>query len=231
MMGGPGGGMMDGMMEKMGAPKPKNLYPSLMQLPDLPFERRGELEQKAHERMVAGVQAMNTGFAELTDKTAIQDFNAMQLATAMIRAGLTDFESGLATHQALREGKAPRNVAMQWFKQELNLSDQVRTSSNAIFWGMSAFHASVMLVLVLFAIAMIWMYYFKMRRASQLLEKLMAADSSESLDHKTVETSVDEAAANKSSETIKKIQIVAMMPRMIVLLKHFPQISKSQRGC
>tara|TARA_R100000750_G_scaffold27054_2_gene17273 strand:- start:85 stop:2010 length:1926 start_codon:yes stop_codon:yes gene_type:complete len=204
MMGGPGGGMMDGMMEKMGAPKPKNLYPSLMQLPDLPFERRGELEQKAHERMVAGVQAMNTGFAELTDKTAIQDFNAMQLATAMIRAGLTDFESGLATHQALREGKAPRNVAMQWFKQELNLSDQVRTSSNAIFWGMSAFHASVMLVLVLFAIAMIWMYYFKMRRASQLLEKLMAADSSESLDHKTVETSVDEAAANKSSETIKR---------------------------
>ena len=64
MMGGGMGGMMDGMMEKMGAPKPKDLYPSLMELPDLPIERRGELEQEAHARMIAGTKLLGEGFDE-----------------------------------------------------------------------------------------------------------------------------------------------------------------------
>ena len=59
MMGGEMGGMMDGMMEKMGAPKPKDLYPSLMELPDLPIERRGELEREAHARMIAGTRLLS----------------------------------------------------------------------------------------------------------------------------------------------------------------------------
>lgn len=176
-MGGGMGGMMDGMMEKMGAPKPKDLYPSLMELPDLPMERRGELEQEAHGRMIAGTRLLGEGFDELSRSAAGDDFAAMQSATAKIREGLNDFESGLAAHRALREGKAPRNVALQWFKRELNIDDAVNTaSSNALLWGMSPFHTSLMVVLFLFAVAMIWMYFFKMRRAASLLERLSTAD-------------------------------------------------------
>ena len=177
-MGGPQEGAgpqngMGGMMEKMGAPKPKDLYPSLMELPDLPMERRGELEQEAHGRMVAGTRLLSEGFDELSRSAAGDDFAAMQAATEKIREGLSDFESGLAAHRALREGKAPRNVALQWFKRELNIDDAVNgTSSNALLWGMSPFHTSVMVVLVLFAVAMVWMYFFKMRRAATLLERL-----------------------------------------------------------
>ena len=50
MMGEGMAGMMDGMMDKMGAPKPKDLYPSLMNLPDLPQEKRDEIKQLAHHR-------------------------------------------------------------------------------------------------------------------------------------------------------------------------------------
>ena len=182
MMGGQGGGgmggMMDGMMEKMGAPKPKDLYPSLMELPDLPMERRGELEQEAHARMIAGTKLLSEGFDELSRSAAGDDFAAMQAATAKIREGLSDFESGLAAHRALREGKAPRNIALQWFKRELNISDSVNVSrSQELFWGMSPFHTGVMVVLVLFSIAMIWMYFFKMRRAASLLETLATASA------------------------------------------------------
>ena len=178
MMGGGMGGMMDGMMEKMGAPKPKDLYPSLMQLPDLPLERRGELEHEAHGRMIAGTRLLSEGFDELSRSAAGDDFAAMQAATAKIREGLSDFESGLAAHRALREGKAPRNVALQWFKRELNIDDAVNaTSSHSLLWGMSPFHTSVMVVLVLFAVGMIWMYFFKMRRAAALLERLSTANA------------------------------------------------------
>jgi len=173
MMGGKGGGGMGGMMEKMGAPKPKNLYPSLMELPDLPIERRGELEQEAHQRMIAGTRQLNDGFDQLSQSTGRDDFATMQAATVKIREGLGDFESGLATYRALREGKAPRNVALQWFKAEMNLGDGASVaSSNAMLWGMSPFHSIIMAILVLFTAAMIWMYFFKMRRAATLLEKL-----------------------------------------------------------
>ena len=196
MMGGEGGGMMGGgmggMMEKMGAPKPKDLYPSLMELPDLPMERRHELEQEAHGRMIAGTRLLGDGFDELSRSAAGDDFAAMQSATAKIREGLNDFESGLAAHRALREGKAPRNVALQWFKRELNIDDAVNTaSSNALLWGMSPFHTSLMVVLVLFAAAMIWMYFFKMRRAASLLEKLSTENAGPQ----------DVAGANESTNT------------------------------
>ncbi|MDV6031472.1 MAG: 2Fe-2S iron-sulfur cluster binding domain-containing protein [Phycisphaera sp. RhM] len=174
--GGMGGGGMGGMMEKMGAPKPKDLYPSLMELPDLPMERRGELEQEAHQRMITGTRVLSEGFDQLSTSAGSDDFAAMQAATDKIREGLGDFESGLAAHRALREGKAPRNVALQWFKNEMNLSDATRVaSSNAMLWGMTPFHSIIMAILILFAAAMIWMYFFKMRRAAALLDKLAVA--------------------------------------------------------
>lgn len=180
MMGGDGGmmgGGMGGMMEKMGAPKPKDLYPSLMELPDMPLERRGELEQEAHARMISGTQTLISGFDELSQSAAGDDFAAMQAATVRIREGLGEFESGLAAHRALREGKPPRNIALAWFKREMNLNTSpAAVRSNVFLWGMTPFHTSVMAVLMLFAAAMIWMYYFKMRRASALLDRLATAE-------------------------------------------------------
>ncbi len=102
---GMGGMMGGGMMEKMGAPKPKDMYPKLMSLPDLPMEQRAEIKLEAHQRMVNGTILLSQGLDELTDSASTDDFDAMQQATAKMREGLAQFESGLAAHRAIAEGK------------------------------------------------------------------------------------------------------------------------------
>ncbi len=176
MMG--GGGGMGGMMEKMGAPKPKEMYPKLMDLPDLPLEERAQIEQEAHQRMMDGTALLSTGLDELSGAAASDDFATMQAATAKMREGLAQFESGLAAHRALAEGKAPRNVALTWFKREMGLLPLSPVEPGFRLFGMTLFHTSIMAVLMVFVAAMIWMYFFKMRRAAELMEKLAAVEAS-----------------------------------------------------
>ncbi len=168
-----GGGGMGGMMEKMGAPKPKDLYPTLMDLPDLPPTKRLEVEQQAGERMGSGVTLMNKGLDELMQAASRENYAEMQAGTERLREGLTRFESGLAAKRALVEGKAPRNVALNWFKRDMNLLPLA--GANGIHSGLGFFHWFSMALLVGFAVAMIAMYFFKMRRAHALLQRI--ADS------------------------------------------------------
>lgn len=180
MMGGAGG--MGGMMEQMGAPKPKDLYPSLMELPDLPMERRQEIEAQAHERMQSGVGILSEGLDQLSTAAPTDNYQAMEEATAIMREGMAQFESGLAAHRAIAEGKAPRNVALRWFKREMNLFPASAAVGSEMF-GLAprSFHYVVIALLGSFSIAVVWMYFFKMRRAGALLERLSVANGTGSV--------------------------------------------------
>ena len=170
------GGMMEGMgemMKNMGAAKPKDFYPALMDLPDLPLAKRLEIEQQAVERMHSGVALMNESLDHLLQATEQQNYTAMQAGTASLREGLVRFESGLAAQRALAEGKAPRNVALTWFKRDMNLlplpgADKKHT-------GLDVYHWFVMVFLIAFALAMVAMYFFKMRRAAALFGRIEAS--------------------------------------------------------
>ncbi len=181
--GGGGGGMggaggMGGMMEKMGAPKPKDLYPSLMELPDLPQERRQEIQEQAHERMQAGIAILSDGLDKLSAAAPTDNYQAMEDATVAMREGMAQFGSGLAAHRAIAEGKAPRNVALRWFKREMNLFPATATAGTPMFGlAPSSFHYVVIAILTTFSVAVVWMYFFKMRRAAALLERLSSADA------------------------------------------------------
>ena len=172
------GGMMEGMGGMMkgmgGGAKTKELYPSLMDLPDLPLTKRLEIEQQAGERMQSGVALMNESLDYLLQATEQQNYTAMQAGTASLREGLSRFESGLAAQRALAEGKAPRNVALTWFKRDMNLlpfpGEEPRT-----FLGVTPFHLFTMVLLVTFALAMVAMYFFKMRRAAALFGRIEAS--------------------------------------------------------
>jgi hypothetical protein len=61
----PAEGEMNGMMSMMGIPPSKELYPSLMQLPQLSPEKRIEVQRQAHERMQAGADLLTQGLEEL----------------------------------------------------------------------------------------------------------------------------------------------------------------------
>lgn len=163
---------MERMMEQRESP-PKELYPSLMDLPNLSAERRVEIERLAHERMEAGRASMNAALERLSGASAKEDYPAMQQASAQLREALAQYESGLAAHRALAEGKAPRNVALLWFKRELNLLPPVTEPATSLFGlPLPWFHYFVIAILSVFVVAMIWMYFHKMRRAEALLAQL-----------------------------------------------------------
>jgi glycine betaine catabolism B len=169
-----GGGGMAGMMEQMGAPKPKDFYPTLMDLPDLPLAKRVEVEQQADERMRSGVALMNESLDHLLQATSAEDYAAMQASSATLREGLARFESGLAAKRALAEGKAPRNVALTWFKREMNLAPPMPSDEPGALLGATPFHLFTMGLLIAFALAMVAMYFFKMRRAAALFGRIEA---------------------------------------------------------
>jgi ferredoxin-NADP reductase len=171
MAGGMGG--MEGMHGGMHTAPPKESYPSLMSLPELTPEKRTELERQEDERMNAGTALLSQGIDRLSDATAKDDYAAMQEATDQMREGLAQFESGLAVRRALAEGRAPRDIALQWFKGQMNLSAPAAgPEAPGGPFGLSWFHFFVMVILVGFAVVMLWMYFHKMRRAAELLKHL-----------------------------------------------------------
>lgn len=173
----PGGGMMEGMgemMKEMGMPKAKELYPELMSLPELIPEKRAEVERAAHERMQSGTAMMNESLGALQKATAANDLKAMQESARKLHEGMARYESGVAAHRALAEGKAPRAIALEWFRREMNLPAAELAQHRSAFGG-TAFHLSIMAILIAFAAAMIWLYFARMHRATALLRSLTGA--------------------------------------------------------
>ncbi len=171
----PGAGMgdMGKMMEGMGKPPPKELYPSLMALPELTPERRREVEQQSAERMHAGTVLIGQSLDALNSGAQSGDYAAMQEAATRLREGIAQLESGVAARRALAEGRAPRDVALAWFKREMNLSLGATPASHGLL-GVTPFHLFTMVLLVMFALAMLAMYFFKMRRAAALFGRIEA---------------------------------------------------------
>ena len=167
-----GMGAMGGEMEHMKSRGTLPLFPSLMDLSDLPPERREAVQRQAHDRMKAGASILSDGLDRLSRALPDNDYAAMQDATARMREGLEQFESGLAAHRALAEGQPPRRVALEWFKRQMDLPTVASPSGGDGPFGLSWFHAFVMTVLIAFAAAMIGMYFYKMRRAALLLQGL-----------------------------------------------------------
>ena len=174
MMGGGMEGMMDGMMKKMGVPPPKDLYPTLMSLPDLTPEQREQVRVQADERMRSGVALLSEALERLAQATENEDHAAMQDATAQVREAVARFETGLAAKRALAEGKPPRQVALQWFKGEMNLQPPHGVEARSGRSGVSLFHLFTMGLLAAFALAMVGMYFVKMRRAAALFGRIEA---------------------------------------------------------
>jgi ferredoxin-NADP reductase len=175
-----GGGMesMGGMMEGMGKAPPKEQYPSLMSLPELTPERREEILSEAQARMQEGTALLSKGLDELAKAAESGDNVAMQEALVQVREGVQRFESGLAAKRAVTEGKAPREIALQWFKREMNLSGPLIGEEPGFrLWGMTPFHTFIMAILVVCGAAVIWMYFHKMQRATLLLQNLMGGVS------------------------------------------------------
>ncbi len=181
-----GGGMAE-MMGKMMAPAvpggcvgencgtnaPRTpIYPSLMTLPALTPEKRAEVEALASQQISEGSAQLAKGYESLNHATRADDHAAMQQSVGMMREGLDQLGAGIAARRVLSEGKAPRNLALDWFKREMNLASPIAREEPRVFLGDAPFHLLTMGLLVVFALAMIAMYFFKMRRTAALFGRL-----------------------------------------------------------
>lgn len=160
-----------GMMAPMATPPPP-LFPSMMDVPELTPERRQEFERAASERMAAGTAQMSAAFERLTLAAQNGDYAAMQQATEQLREGQAQFDSGLATRRALAEGRAPKDVALDWFRREMNLTPLPVGDAPHGFFGLSWFHYFTMFIVSAFAVSMAGMYFYRMRRAEALVARL-----------------------------------------------------------
>ena len=185
MAGGGMGGMMEDMMGKMmgpaggcmgancGAGAAKTpIYPSLMTLPALTPEKRAEIDALATQQSNEGMARLAEGYDSLNRASRAGDIGAMQQSAGVMREGLDALGAGIAARRVLLEGKAPRNLALDWFKREMNLASPIAREEPRAVLGIPGFHLFTMVLLIAFALGMVVMYFFKMRRTANLFGRL-----------------------------------------------------------
>ena len=166
----PSGGCMGGDCGSGAGTTP--IYSSLMTLPALTPEKRAEIEALASQQMNEGRARLMQGSESLDRATQTGDEAAIQQSVGLMHEALNELEAGIAARRVLSEGKAPRNLALDWFKREMSLaSPVVRNESHALL-GLSPLHLFTMALLIALALAMLAMYFFKMRRAAALFGRL-----------------------------------------------------------
>ena len=148
------------------------IYPSLMSIPALTPESRAELDTLARKQTEEGLARLATSAESLDRARQVGDDAAMQQSVGRMHEALSELEAGIAARRVLSEGKAPRNLALDWFKREMSLASPVVRDEPRALLGLSPLHLFTMGLLTAFAFAMIAMYFFKMRRAAALFGRL-----------------------------------------------------------
>jgi ferredoxin-NADP reductase len=150
----------------------KELYPFLMSLPAWTREIRLEVESLSQERIHKGTSNFQTSYDSLSKALQTSDLKATERALQQSQDSLGMIASGVAAHRLLIEGASPQSVAVQWFKREMNLPSASTTSDSDVLHGVTTLHLFAMGLLIAFALAMVVIYFFKMRRAAQLFGRI-----------------------------------------------------------
>lgn len=170
--GGAMGGMMGGCMGAgcMGASR-KEFYASLMAMPNLSPEQRQRIEAQARAWISAGTEEIAGAENALRHANAAGDSAAAEQAASRMRDALAQVKSGNTILRSLAEGKPPRQIALDWFKGEMNLAPDTLMQDPGPL-GLSWFHLVTMALVTAFAVAMLAIYLSRMRRANALIDRL-----------------------------------------------------------
>lgn len=173
------GKMMEGMMGGMdqgccGGGAGTELYPLMMSISVMTPEQRIQVQRLSAARIGEGKALVQLGQQRLFGAIASGDHKTAAEALQQLRDGLGRIESGAAAHNVLAEGTPPQATAMRWFKGEMSLSQVADAESHTASNRLSLMHMIAMVLLVAFAIAMITMYFFKMRRTASLFGRIEA---------------------------------------------------------
>jgi ferredoxin-NADP reductase len=169
--GGTGGCM--GMM--CGAQPKKQLYPQLMELPAMTPQARQAIEADARERINRANAALVQAQSDYHRAMIGNDTAAMSEAATRQRTAVAEMISGTAALRALAEGQAPRQIALSWFREQMNLAPAtVEAGDHAGPFGLSWYHIISMIAVGLLALALLAMGIARRQRSVALLNRLTA---------------------------------------------------------
>ncbi|MCA0245275.1 MAG: 2Fe-2S iron-sulfur cluster binding domain-containing protein [Proteobacteria bacterium] len=158
----------------MGVPR-KQLYPQLMELPALTPATRARIGADARSRIDHANTAMSKAQEDYQSATRNEDTAGMAAAAARERIALGELESGTAALRALAEAKPPRQIAMTWFREQMNLVSPGDAENVSKPFGLSWFHAFSMVVVATFALTMLVLGVSRHRRSAALVNRLLEA--------------------------------------------------------
>jgi ferredoxin-NADP reductase len=199
----PNSGMM-GEMEMMGRPR-KEFFPSLMEMPALSAEQRGNLESQARSRINSEIDGISTAEMDLRHAVAAGDVAAAEVAAARIRDSLNQVQSGVTVLRSLKEGASPQQIAQTWFKAQMNLPLQPAAVSADGVLGVSWFHVITMGLLAIVSAGLLAVHVARMRRANALVDRLSRipapsrTPSTASVDVRSTTTTADAPAVPAAS--------------------------------
>jgi len=166
-------GGMEMMGTMMGGPPRKQLYPQLMELPVMTPEARLKIETDARARIVAGNAALVQGQDDYHRAAMNNDAAAMSAALSRQRAALAEIESGTSALRALAEGSPPHEIALSWFRDQMNLARPTSPVQEEVGpLNLSWFHIVSMTVVLLFALTMLVVGVGRRHRSLALVNRL-----------------------------------------------------------
>lgn len=170
----PAGQPSDCMMGCMGIPT-KALYPSLIEMPELPAVRRTELLAEQRKQMVESARRLSRDVDGLLPQDR-HDHQTMLDAATQLRRALTEYSAAVANHAALSGGTPPYDIALTWFRREMSLgaaaSGPTAPSASAPRLGTS--HLLAMLFLVASSTTALVLHIARRRRTVAILAHLRA---------------------------------------------------------
>lgn len=157
-------------MGEMGMPQPA-FYPSLMTLPQVGPEQRLSLEMQSRQSISAGAALMTDGLVQLSRRTAEADAVAVRNALDLIKQGAALTEAGLSGQRVL-SGEAPQQVALGWFRRQMNMPSLTEADDQWVIYGLTPFHLTVMIALVLASVTLVSTHVYRMGAAAQVFRRL-----------------------------------------------------------
>lgn len=195
----------------------KPFYPSLMQWPALTDEARRAVRAEALKRLGSGTEVLTAEQSRLHHALASNDFVAAGAAIKGAHEGLAQAESGVSTLKGLEEGKAPREIALTWFKNQNGIggAEQMATDSGLSWW-----HIIGMVLLAAALLAALLLRQARLRRIASLVERLMPGSP-------TAQTAIGAPAAPTA---MAQPGVLAGMPQLSAETNAPPPVQRPWKG-
>ncbi len=159
----------------MHGPATRELYPTLMTVPELTPEVRAAIAQDADQRANRGMRRLNEAIVTLNSVSGTDAGVVTAGALDTLREGIADVETAAAARKALAAGAQPREIAVSWFRQTMNIAPSHASLEGRQVFGVSWLHLAIMAAGAAVTFGLIALYVQRVRGAVALVGRLEVA--------------------------------------------------------